>query len=277
VANEWDLEYGWPVPGAEVTLKLERDGSTLEVSSERIPDFRGQLDFGADITAMVNRLDQGRFVGGDLKLFERFKQFNYDTLYEKGLGIDLGPVIVRRVTPGKAWELDCNLADKKVLTITRNATALIVSLDLSKAYHPLTSEGDLAFDLDGLVYLLKEVVGASAVDFTYSLFRTSLPAINTTFNQPKPFVLATINGFTEWCIAQRDSNSRTFDAPPVPEAPIWGEDRRQFAHVIGVTGKIEEEGAYYKVPVWTWAEEFTVKIKKTLLPKYIYGYVYGEL
>ena len=276
--NEWDLEYAWPVPGARVTLNLERDGKTLKVSSARIPFFAGTLDFGDDIGAMVTRLDQERFVAGDLKLFERFKQYNYNKLFDNNLGIDLGTVLVRRVTAGKSWELDCNLADKKVLTLTRNGAALTVSVDLTKTAHPLTNEGDLAFDLDGLVTLMREVVGVSSVNYTYSMFSTSLSQINATFaQQEKPFVLATINGYTEWCVARWIPASRTFDVPPVPEAPVWGEDRRQFSHIIGVTGPIQDAGAYYAVPVWTWAEEYTVKIKKNLLSKYIQGYVFGSL
>ena len=125
---------------------------------------------------------------------------------------------------------------------------------------------------------MREVVGASLVDYTYSLFNTSIAKVNATFaQQAKPFVLATINGYMEWNMARQFTTSRTFDVLPAPEAPLWGEDRRQFSHIIGVTGPIQDAGAYYDVSVWTWGGEFTVKIKKNLLSKYIQGYVFGSL
>ncbi|MEZ4713422.1 MAG: hypothetical protein R3A44_39915 [Caldilineaceae bacterium] len=278
-ANEWDLEYGWPAPGAKFMLDLELSGSKLKVSSDRNPIFQnGEIDFGGNIKSMTDRLDREQFVGGDRVLFDLFKQFNFNALYDNALGIDLGPVLVHRVRPGQTWQLECNGADKKVLTITRTGNTLTFFVDLSRTYHSLTNEGDLAFDLDGLVYLMREVVGVSEVDFTYSLFRSSVAKINETFQRKsKPFVLATVNGYTEWSMAKWFPGSRTFDAPPVPEARIWGEERRQFAHIVAVTGPITEAGAYYQVPVWTWATEFTLKIRKELLPQYIHGYVYGDL
>jgi hypothetical protein len=200
-------------------------------------------------------------------------------LSKTGYGIDLATYVITTLTRDQEWELKYKYSgDDKILSIKSMGTTLTFVIDLNKQFHPLKSDGDLALDVYGQVCLMKDVIGAQGVDFTYSLFRDSAATINATFDQKqKPFVLATINGYVEWCFARNDANFRTFDNPPTSEARVWGYSPLRFVHIIGVTGKIEDDGAYYKVPVWTWAEEFTVRIKKELLSAYIYGYVYGKL
>jgi hypothetical protein len=173
------------------------------------------------------------------------------------------------------------LVQNKVLTITTRGNSLVFSIDLSKQKHPLTSDGDLAFSEYGLLYLMKEVIRASYVDSYFDV--ADISTVNTAFDptesgaESKPFVLAMINGYTEWQQASSNTRMRTFEVEPVQEPGLKGKLAPRYMHIIGVTGKIREAGAYYEVPVWTWAAEFTVKIKKEFLPQYIYGYVYGRL
>jgi hypothetical protein len=234
-----------------------------------------------ELDQMVKDLD-GKIPSPDL--VNRLRSNNSDISTKVGYGIHFGcPITIKPISRGNEWEFDFEdeYNRPRTFSILRTRNTLAFYLDLNKEYHPLKSDGDLALDTYSLVYLMEEVIGANEVnaDFTaYGLASDALKNINATFaGKTKPFVVATINGFNEWSTAKGDSTRRTFDAPPVLEPPPAGQIRPLFQHIIGVTGPITGAGAYYEVPVWTWATEFTVKIRKELLPQYIYGYVYGEL
>ncbi|MEZ4659518.1 MAG: hypothetical protein R2911_18315 [Caldilineaceae bacterium] len=236
-------------------------------------DFENTRSFADVIQNLNNRV-------ATTQLAREINAGNLDVLIKTGFGIDLTKYSISVDIPNKQWELQYKYnRDDKVLYIKSDGSKLDVVINLNSQFHPLKSDGDLALDLYGQRTLMKQVIGARTVDFTFTSFGDeSIKTINSLFDrESKPFVLATINGYVEWCGARGDNTKRTFDVPPAAETPVWGYAPLRFVHIIGVTGKIRDAGAYYEVPVWTWAAEFTVKIKKELFSAYLYSFVYGSL
>lgn len=287
---EWELAYDWPT-GIDAKLTIVSKGRTLEFSSDRLQSFihTNTSDNDADAQELIDLINAGPG-SGDFLAFLQY--INSVGLYKNKLGINLSTVALKTIIPGKTWELTYTLVDRKLLTVTTSGDSLLFFIDLFKQSHPLTSDGDLAFNEYGLFYLMKNVIGASKVDSYFNPINNPVDIVNATntatgiarINQvfassvePKPFIIGMINGYTEWEQASKRENARTFAAAPVQEPKLIGKVSPPFTHIIGLIGKIEEEGAYYKVPVWTWAKEFTVRIKKELLSQYLYGYIYGGL
>ncbi|HEY9601490.1 MAG TPA: hypothetical protein V6C85_07770 [Allocoleopsis sp.] len=175
---------------------------------------------------------------------------------------------------------DRYIYSEKIITITDTSDSqsskskLTVLIDLNKPNnYLLRSDGDLPLNLDAILALMKDVVKVKNVSQS-----KEIDSVNLIFQEQKPFVIAAVNGAVEWLKAKDYSSKRKFDNPPwEPKPSLIRPKPPLFVHYIAVTGKIEEVQGYYKVPVWTWANEFTVFIKKEHISKYIYGYIYGEL
>ncbi|MGW5772130.1 hypothetical protein ACWEVY_23650 [Streptomyces longwoodensis] len=206
-----------------------------------------------------------------------------------GFELDLPASVVTTVTAGGEWRIGHPLPDGKHRTVTVVRDGSTRGEELLVRYRtdgPLRAEGDLGLDRDGLEFLMRQVIRASAVSSSIRESSVAVTEANTAFGAGAgSFVYAMINGsrrFMEAAGAARRKKPATdpafdFTTPAPPGPDVWGRARPTCAHVVDVTGPIRTEGNMYVLPVWTWATRFEARIPHKLMGEYVYGYVYGRI
>ncbi|WP_437481050.1 hypothetical protein WME75_36815 [Sorangium sp. So ce1014] len=139
---------------------------------------------------------------------------------------------------------------------------------------PSKKLGDLLLSADSLVTLFTDILGGNAQTLVagdnYDVGR-----INDVLARPEqaPFVLATFldgNGLVERAdaFAKDPTKARPFDTV--------GNIGTSSAHQVVINGKITEDGDHYVVPLHTWQQSFSIKVKKDALPSLFPVFTYGN-
>ncbi|WP_437810164.1 protein kinase domain-containing protein [Sorangium sp. So ce1078] len=141
------------------------------------------------------------------------------------------------------------------------------------ATDPSKKLGDLQLSADSLVTLFTEILGGNAQTMVagddYDVGR-----INDVLAGPEqaPFALATFldgNGLIERAdaFAKDPTTAKPFDTA--------GKIDKSNAHQVVINGKITEEGDHYIVPLHSWQQSFSIKVKKDVLPSLVPVFTYG--
>ncbi|WP_437645653.1 hypothetical protein [Sorangium sp. So ce362] len=139
---------------------------------------------------------------------------------------------------------------------------------------PSKKHGDLLLSADSLVTLFTDILGGNAQTMVtgdnYDVGR-----INDVLTRPgqAPFVLATFldgNGLAERAdaFAKDPTKAKPFDTV--------GNIGTSSAHQVVINGKITEDGDHYVVPMHTWQQSFSIKVKKDALPSLFPVFTYGN-
>ncbi|NEA49712.1 hypothetical protein [Streptomyces sp. SID10815] len=206
-----------------------------------------------------------------------------------GFELDLATSKVTTVMAGSEWQISHPLPDGTPRTVSVVQDGSTPGEELLVRYRlggPLRGDGDLGLDRDGLEFLMRQVVRASAVSSSIRESAVAVTEANTAFGAGAgSFVYAMINGsrrFMQAAGAARRNAPATdaafdFSTPAPPGPDVWGRAHPVCTHVVDVTGPIREEGDVYVLPVWTWATRFEARIPRKLMGEYVYGYVYGRI
>ncbi|WP_437852928.1 hypothetical protein [Sorangium sp. So ce363] len=138
---------------------------------------------------------------------------------------------------------------------------------------PSKKHGDLLLSANSLVTLFNKILGGDAKTMVagadYDVGR-----INDVLARPDqaPFALATI--LDGKALAER---AKEFAKDPTKSRPF--EDARAIdtssTHQVVINGKITEDGDHYVVPLHTWQQSFSIKVKKDVLPSLFPVFTYG--
>ncbi|WP_437294975.1 hypothetical protein [Sorangium sp. So ce426] len=138
---------------------------------------------------------------------------------------------------------------------------------------PSKKHGDLLLSPNSLVTLFNKILGGDAKTMVagtgYDVGR-----INDALARPDqgPFALATI--LDGKALAER---AKEFAKDPTKPRPF--EDARAIdtssTHQVVINGKITEDGDHYVVPLHTWQQSFSIKVKKDVLPSLLPVFTYG--
>ncbi|WP_438039406.1 hypothetical protein [Sorangium sp. So ce128] len=138
---------------------------------------------------------------------------------------------------------------------------------------PSKKHGDLLLSANSLVTLFNKILGGDAKTMAagadYDVGR-----INDVLARPDqaPFALATI--LDGKALAER---AKEFAKDPTKSRPF--EDARAIdtssTHQVVINGKITEDGDHYVVPLHTWQQSFSIKVKKDVLPSLFPVFTYG--
>jgi hypothetical protein len=197
--------------------------------------------------------------------------------HQCGFGIDTGRSRIVVVSQGREWLIFCPVNDAEVqlrLRADRTGSPIAVT---TKADDLLYGRGHLAVDKDGMLTMLRKVVGFAKSDLGYQDSELAIKQVNDVLAGPAPFAYGGINGFAEFVGAKGSAAARTFDGSPTPEANVYGMAPPEFAHWVAVTGPIGQTPTHYTVPVWTWQTSFTVTIKKSLIGEYFARFALGQV
>ncbi|WP_437754011.1 hypothetical protein [Sorangium sp. So ce1389] len=138
---------------------------------------------------------------------------------------------------------------------------------------PSKKLGDLQLSADSLVTIFTNILGGDAQTMVdgdnYDVDR-----INDALARPEqaPFAVATFldgNGLLKR--ADQSAKDPT-KVEPFDKAVTSGASS---AHQVVINGKITEDGDHYVVPLHTWQQSFSIKVKKDLLPSLFPVFTYG--
>ncbi|KYF92436.1 hypothetical protein BE20_11680 [Sorangium cellulosum] len=138
---------------------------------------------------------------------------------------------------------------------------------------PSKKRGDLQLSADSLVTLFTSILGGDAQNMVaeddYDVRR-----INDALARPEqaPFALATFldgKGLVERAaqFAKDPTTAKPFDKAVA--------SRTSSPHQVIIDGKITEDGDHYVVPLDTWQQRFSIKVKKDVLPSLFPVFTYG--
>ncbi|WP_434043066.1 MULTISPECIES: hypothetical protein [Sorangium] len=138
---------------------------------------------------------------------------------------------------------------------------------------PSKKLGDLQISADSLVTIFTDILGGDAQTMVagddYDVGR-----INDALARPEqaPFAVATFldgKGLVERAeqFAKDPTTAKPFDKAATRDTSS--------AHQVVINGKITEDGEHYVVPLHTWQQSFSIKVKKDLLPSLFPVFTYG--
>ncbi|MGK3985450.1 hypothetical protein WME99_20560 [Sorangium sp. So ce136] len=139
---------------------------------------------------------------------------------------------------------------------------------------PSKKLGDLQLSADSLVTIFTNILGGDAQTMVdgdnYDVGR-----INDALARPEqaPFAVATFldgKGLVERAeqLAKDPTTARPFDKAVTNDTAS--------AHQVVLNGQITEDGDHYVVPLHTWEQSFSIKVKKDLLPSLFPVFTYGS-
>ncbi|WP_437658373.1 hypothetical protein [Sorangium sp. So ce1182] len=138
---------------------------------------------------------------------------------------------------------------------------------------PSKKLGDLQLSADSLVTIFTNILGGDAQTMvdgdSYDVDR-----INDALARPEqaPFAVATfLDGKGLVKRADQSAEDPT-KVEPFDKAVTSGTSS---AHQVVINGKITEDGDHYVVPLHTWQQSFSIKVKKDLLPSLFPVFTYG--
>ncbi|MGK3968645.1 hypothetical protein WMF38_38420 [Sorangium sp. So ce118] len=138
---------------------------------------------------------------------------------------------------------------------------------------PSKKLGDLQLSADSLVTIFTSILGGDAQTMVegddYDVDR-----INDALARPEqaPFAVATFldgNGLVKRADQSAEDPTKV---EPFDKAVTSGTSS---AHQVVINGKITEDGDHYVVPLHTWQQSFSIKVKKDLLPSLFPVFTYG--
>ncbi|WP_437956333.1 protein kinase [Sorangium sp. So ce119] len=138
---------------------------------------------------------------------------------------------------------------------------------------PSKKHGDLLLSANSLVTLFTDILGGDAQTMIAG-DNHDVDRINDVLARPEqaPFALATFldgKGLVERAaeFAKNPTTARPFDTAATSDTSS--------AHQVVINGKITEDGEHYVVPLHTWQQSFSIKVKKDLLPSLFPVFTYG--
>lgn len=66
-------------------------------------------------------------------------------------------------------------------------------------------------------------------------------------------------------------------AKPPLEAPSKRDGMKPYNHWVVINGPVKDAGKFFEIPIWTWGEQYTVKVGKKVAHTYIRALVSGKL
>ncbi|MCE5241685.1 MAG: FYVE zinc finger domain-containing protein [Syntrophobacteraceae bacterium] len=158
------------------------------------------------------------------------------------------------------------------------------SKDFSKKFAPgmgiqpddILKAGDLALTGEAVHHILKEIVQVPSVTTVdqprLNNERAVIDSINNWFRTERgrePLIAAAVN---KGCYSNGQKNLAAWltgqacpDVPCPPRLPT----EPGFDHWILITGPVTAKGSTYEIPLWTWGEPYTGKLKQGLVSGYI--------
>ncbi|ONH29533.1 hypothetical protein BL253_16925 [Pseudofrankia asymbiotica] len=223
-------------------------------------------------------------------LEEELKRKQYWLQQACGFGIDVVDVVVAETVPNKQWTITFKYdGAPRTLTVTAGGgpyDPLKVTAAVAGAVY---EQGHLAVDVDGMLVLLKKIIGFAEAQARGSWkVEGEIGAVNTTLTAGgSSLVYAGTTASTELLQAKRAAAvARTgghpytvtrFMGDPAPRPAYYGMATPEPTHWVALTGPIVDAGTHWGLPLWSWRENFTVEIEKGHLGNWVYRWITGRV